>query len=129
MAQYVQASWGVLPEVLARAPGRVNLIGEHIDYMGYGVLPMAIGKEAVIAAGRLSHEEGIVCASTDPSRFPQRHLSTDRDAERWREPEPEGGVEKGRVDWIHYVQCGLRGMYALSCFLSIQFSGIDAASC
>jgi len=35
-----------------RAPGRVNLIGEHTDYNDGFVLPMAIDREAAVAIGR-----------------------------------------------------------------------------
>ena len=40
------------PDGLFVAPGRVNLIGEHTDYNDGLVLPIAIERSAVVAAGR-----------------------------------------------------------------------------
>ncbi|MHB9030259.1 MAG: galactokinase [Candidatus Latescibacterota bacterium] len=44
--------YGKAPEVVVAAPGRVNLIGEHTDYTGGFVLPVAINREVVIAAAK-----------------------------------------------------------------------------
>src|SRR2546423_300278 len=41
--------YGTQPR-LFRAPGRINLIGEHTDYNDGFVLPMAIDRETVVAA-------------------------------------------------------------------------------
>jgi galactokinase len=46
-----QEQFGKSPEVLVRAPGRINLIGEHTDYNEGFVLPAAIDKEIVFAVG------------------------------------------------------------------------------
>ncbi|MCX6926662.1 MAG: galactokinase [Verrucomicrobia bacterium] len=43
-------TYGRPPRWLAAAPGRVNVIGEHIDYNDGFVLPMAIDRYTVIAA-------------------------------------------------------------------------------
>ena len=39
-----EKTFGQAPEVVARAPGRVNLIGEHTDYNEGYVLPAAIDR-------------------------------------------------------------------------------------
>lgn len=42
--------FGSGPAVLVSAPGRVNLIGEHLDYNGGPVLPLALERRTVVAA-------------------------------------------------------------------------------
>jgi galactokinase len=43
--------FGCEPDMVFRAPGRVNLIGEHTDYNDGFVLPAAIDRETVVAIG------------------------------------------------------------------------------
>ena len=50
IATAFQSHFGYAP-LLVRAPGRVNLIGEHTDYNGGFVLPAAIDKEIYFAVG------------------------------------------------------------------------------
>ena len=42
-------SFGMSPTLVTRAPGRVNLIGEHTDYNDGFVLPCAISKQTMVA--------------------------------------------------------------------------------
>jgi galactokinase len=45
-------TFGEEPDLVAAAPGRVNLIGEHIDYSDGFVLPFAIKDRTLVAARR-----------------------------------------------------------------------------
>ncbi len=44
--------FGCIPDVLVVAPGRVNLIGEHVDYNQGIVLPLAVERYTVVAMSR-----------------------------------------------------------------------------
>jgi galactokinase len=48
LASAFQDRYGTTPRIF-RAPGRVNLIGEHTDYNDGFVLPMAIDRETLVA--------------------------------------------------------------------------------
>src|SRR5512137_51155 len=49
MTEFTQR-FGSPPSAIVRAPGRVNLIGEHTDYNDGFVLPMAIDRAVWLAA-------------------------------------------------------------------------------
>ena len=48
-AELFRQTWSGEPEVAASAPGRANLIGEHTDYNGGPVLPMALEQRTWMA--------------------------------------------------------------------------------
>ncbi|KAK7207618.1 ribosomal protein S5 domain 2-type protein [Myxozyma melibiosi] len=85
------------PEFLSRSPGRVNLIGEHIDYCYFSVLPMAIESDIVIAV-RKNNDACLRLANTD-ARFPPTTV-----------PLSASGafvvVDKADSSWADYFKCG-----------------------
>ncbi|TWH74097.1 galactokinase [Modestobacter roseus] len=64
-AQALQEAFGVEPDGVWAAPGRVNLIGEHVDYNGGRCLPMALTR-VTAAAVRRRDDDVVRLASTDP---------------------------------------------------------------
>lgn len=63
---------GASPRCVARAPGRVNLIGEHVDYNDGFVLPIAMSQALYVVAGPA--DDGHVTVNTtafsESVRFP-----------------------------------------------------------
>ena len=71
------------------APGRVNLIGEHIDYLGFPVLPMALRQRVVVTFE--ARRDGLIRASSEP--YGAREFE-------WRE-----GLEPVAAgDWENYLR-------------------------
>jgi galactokinase len=79
-----QKLYGNSPEVVVRAPGRVNLIGEHTDYNDGFVLPAAIDR-AIQFAGRRRNDRTVRVHSLDfqaASEFSLDDIRRD-ESQRW----------------------------------------------
>jgi galactokinase len=68
IAEKFRAKFGVKPHVY-RAPGRVNLIGEHTDYNDGFVMPAAIGFYCWVAAGPRRDRKLVVSSQEFPEQI------------------------------------------------------------
>ncbi|KAF2111812.1 galactokinase [Lophiotrema nucula] len=100
-------TYGRSADFVARSPGRVNIIGEHIDYSLYEVLPMAITADFIMAvAVRPADEKPIVrIANVQSSKFPSREFEIPT--------EGEIPIDATQHEWTNYFKSGLRGVSEL----------------
>lgn len=80
--------FGEAPTVVVRAPGRVNLIGEHTDYNDGFVLPMAIDR-AVWLALRPRTDTYVVVYSLEFATSGRFDLNS---------------LERGKMGWLEYIK-------------------------
>lgn len=105
-----ESRYGHAPAFVSRSPGRVNIIGEHIDYSLYPVLPMAISADAILAvsfspADPSSTTFNIEVANLLGDKFPASTFEVPVDADIEIDPLSH--------DWANYFKCGLSGALGL----------------
>ncbi|OCT47138.1 Galactokinase [Cladophialophora carrionii] len=97
--------YGQKPEFVSRSPGRVNIIGEHVDYSLYNVLPAAVTVDVLVAVRVLPRdgraEPIIKIANVDPNKYPSKEYTI-----------PSSGtvdVDRQNHSWSNYFLAGLKG--------------------
>ena len=96
--------YGKLPDFISRSPGRVNIIGEHIDYCLYEVLPMAITADVLLAVSVHQSEPGpstVRLQNIAPKKFESKEFDI-----------PDTGdvhIDPSTLEWTNYFKSGLVG--------------------
>ncbi|MEN6582501.1 MAG: galactokinase [Armatimonadota bacterium] len=83
---------------LVRAPGRVNIIGEHLDYNGLHVFPIAAERNIAIAFSPAGGPE--VCLSNIDPAFGERQFTTSGDIEHY-----------AAGDWGNYAKASVQALW------------------
>ncbi|MGI9037696.1 MAG: galactokinase [Gemmatimonadota bacterium] len=104
-----RAVFGATPTLIVRAPGRVNLVGDHIDYADLAVLPMAIDRGITLTCRPRPHAR-VRIVNADP-RYGEREFGLG---------DPILPYAAG--DWGNYAKAALHGLAELG----VATRGFDA---
>lgn len=110
LRQLFRDQFGGGPDIVARAPGRVNLIGEHTDYNDGFVLPCAISKQTMVAVRKRDDDIVRVVAGDLNNAITEFNLSPSI-------------IPCREAPWSNYV----RGMVAVLLGEDVAITGADIA--
>jgi N-acetylgalactosamine kinase len=100
--------------IIARAPGRVNIMGRHVDYMGGSVNPMATDTE-IIALIQTRDDDRVILHNMDPEfkakafrighKLPEEKIRDLNHWDRWTAKKFKEKEARGEaLDWDEYVK-------------------------
>ncbi|KAI4143239.1 MAG: hypothetical protein LQ340_007075 [Diploschistes diacapsis] len=102
------SEFGHNPAFVARSPGRVNIIGEHIDYSLYDCLPAGIAADVVIAVSTSKpngSNASIDIANVNPEKFKPQTFTLDA--------HHTVAIDSSTHEWTNYFKAGAVGALAL----------------
>ncbi len=105
------------PAWLVRAPGRINLIGEHTDYNGFPVMPMAINRAIRMAVA--PRDDGLVeLKNADGSLYGDRRFALS-----------DPIAPYAAADWGNYVKAGVQSLVELALSQGRAVGELKGMSC
>lgn len=125
------AVFGSKPDVIAAAPGRINLIGEHVDYSDGFVLPFAISSRTTVAMKKRTDQKIRLASAQRQSSIFEIELSDLKPGSegKW-ERYPLGviwalGIKSGLdifIDGKVPLGAGLSSSAALECSMAVALN-------
>jgi len=119
---------------VVRAPGRINLMGRHIDHRGGSVNVMAIDREVIMVAEPRADDD-FVLLNTQPDQFPDRRFSLGQYVANLNWEDWQAYVDSDQVlemvrtaagDWSNYVKAAVLRLQAS--FRNIKLQGMNVAA-
>jgi len=104
---------------IVRAPGRINLMGRHVDHRGGHTNFLAIDRETIAVVG-LRDDSDVVAVSTQPGKFKPVHFNVPELIGRFAWSDWLNFVNSDWVRDMIYVTAGDWGNYIKAAMLRLQ---------